>query len=107
MRDLPITGSPEINTTQPSPDFARFLRRIKNDICSSRRTRGVVAVRNASNRLSVSLVPISSQAGTLSVKRDGPKIAILEKPAGQPARIRRNDHRPGAASPWRRAARLP
>src|SRR4029077_13535661 len=55
MRDLPIPGSPEISTTEPSPDFACVQRRIRSSISSSRPTNGVVAVRSASKRLSTEL----------------------------------------------------
>jgi len=52
MRDLPIPGSPEISTTQPSPRFACLHRRMSRSISSSRPTSGVLVARNASNRLS-------------------------------------------------------
>ena len=57
MRDLPMPGSPEISTTQPSPAFACSQRRISRSISSSRPTSGVVAVRSASKRLSTALAP--------------------------------------------------
>ena len=41
MRDLPMPGSPEINTTCPSPAFACSQRRISSSISSSRPTSGV------------------------------------------------------------------
>ena len=40
MRDLPMPGSPDISTTQPSPPFACCQRRISSSISSSRPTKG-------------------------------------------------------------------
>ena len=64
MRDLPIPGSPEISTTQPSPRFACSQRRRSRSTSSSRPTSGVVAVRSASNRLSTVLGRSAVQART-------------------------------------------
>ena len=64
MRDLPMPGSPTINTTEPSPAFARSQRRVNNAISSSRPINGVLAARKASNRLPTRLAPTTRQTCT-------------------------------------------
>ena len=93
IRDLPIPGSPEISTTQPSPPFACSHRRMSRSISSSRPTSGVVVARNASNRLSAGPVPNTCYARTLgeAFQGDGPKVAVFEQSTGQPLCARRDD----------------
>src|SRR5215469_6155114 len=69
MRDLPIPGSPESNTTWPSPFLARSHRRNRNSSSSPRPTSGVGEdARNASNRLATLLGRTTCQADTVPAK---------------------------------------
>lgn len=78
-RDLPIPGSPQTNTTRPSPDFACCQRRSSWSSSSSRPTSGAVPERNASNRLATPLSPTTRQARCGSAKPAsgwGPRSSI-------------------------------
>ena len=70
-RDLPISASPESNTTWPSPVFAFDHRRISNSTSSSRPTRTVrSSVCSASKRPSAELPHSAAQA------RIGPEMPL-------------------------------
>ena len=109
MRDLPIPGSPETNTTRPSPSFACCQRRNKSSSSSSRPTSGVVPERNASKRLTTPLSPTTRQAALWLGKtgeRLGPEILDLEQVPICRRVLSATTRVPGRASACRRAARF-
>src|SRR5262249_45090010 len=86
--DLPMPGSPDISSTQPSSRLACSHRRVNRSISSSRPTSGVVVARSASNRLSVAPAPSTKHLPRRHIlgetlERDGAEIAILEQATGQ------------------------
>jgi hypothetical protein len=67
-RDLPMPGSPDTSTTEPSPLFACCQRRSSIASSSSRPTSGVAVAQSASNRLSARLSRNTCAATTGAAK---------------------------------------
>ena len=96
IRDLPIPGSPEISTTQPSPRFACSHRRRSRSTSSSRPTSGVVGVRSASKRLSTALgrsAPYARTAPFDALELVGSEVLKLEQITEQLSRALGDDDR--------------
>ena len=109
IRDLPMPGSPEISTTEPSPPFARSQRRSSRSISSTRLTSGVVLARSASNRLSAALAPSACHAWMASAKPLSATIPRSRYSNRPPVSLRVLDEittAPGSASACSRAARF-
>src|SRR5215472_252348 len=84
MRDLPMPGSPEISTAQPSPRLACPQRRRSNSISSSRPTSGVLAEVAKSEQV--------SQEPACGCRDDnGPRPAKPLEPSSKVRRV--SDHR--------------
>jgi hypothetical protein len=84
-------------------------RRRSSSISSSRPTKGVVAVRRASNRLSTVLAPVTCQTCTGSPKpltETVPRSRYSNRPRVSRRVLAAITTVPGSASAWRRAARL-
>ena len=108
-RDLPMPGSAEISTTQPSPPFACSQRRSSRSISSPRPTSGVVLARSASNRLSAALAPSACHAGTASAKplsSTVPRSRYSNRPPICRRVLDRSPPCPARRAPCRRAARF-
>src|SRR6266481_6915751 len=109
-RDLPMPGSPEINTIWPSPSLARAQRRSSSSISASRPTRGVRdAERSASNRLSTAagLSTCQTATGSSNPLTSAVPRSRYSKSSPSSRRVASASITPFAgAISWRRAARF-
>ena len=93
-----MPGSPDTNTTQPSPFLVSAQRRSSSSISSSRPTSGVVVPCSASNRPSAAPSRSACQARDVlgeALERESAEIAVFEQAARQPMRTRSDHYRAG------------
>src|ERR1700681_3571822 len=82
MRDLPMPGSPDISTTEPSPPLAWWHQR------HGGRAQGLEAALDGARSQHLPRRHVLSKA----LESDGSKIAIFEEAASQPAGARCDHH---------------